>query len=135
MKAKKPKVSTVKKRLDNIFNEYIRRRDIRGSGECAICCSCGKIDEWKNMDAGHFVPCQHNATRYDERNVNIQCRKCNRYDEGNSAGYAVFLIKKYGADIIEELDALGHTTKQFKVSELLELEQEYKQKLIELKET
>lgn len=87
---------------DRLFSIYIRLRDSDENGY-GRCISCGKIVHWKDADAGHFVNRKHLNLRYDEMNVNLQCRSCNRFDEGNSAGYTQGLIKKYGENIIEVL--------------------------------
>ena len=83
--AKKPKKRTLKQhknRIDPIFSEYIRRRDAdNDSGYCA-CVSCNKPIHFTESDAGHFLSRQKLATRWDERNVYSQCRKCNRFEYG-----------------------------------------------------
>ncbi len=97
----------LKAKLDKIFSEYIRLRDADNNG-MVRCISCMKIDHWKNVDCGHFVNRGHMSTRYNEKNCNAQCRKCNRFDEGNSIGYSRGLIKKYGPGVIDELEVLKH---------------------------
>jgi hypothetical protein len=88
-------------KLDKVFSEYIRLRDSE-NGYCK-CISCGKVHHWKEMDAGHFVNRKHMSVRYNEKNVNAQCRACNRFDEGNIPSYSLNLIKIHGQGIIEEL--------------------------------
>jgi len=70
------------------------------------------------MDAGHYVRRGKWRTRYDERNVNPQCHTCNRNYEGSKPAYTVYLIRKYGPKIIEELVELGNIPKQFRLDEL-----------------
>jgi hypothetical protein len=133
MHRKHASVRAVKAKLDRVFSEYIRRRAARVNPNGYIaCCSCGQVCHWKDMDAGHFVNRRHNAVRYDERNVHPQCRRCNRYDEGNPAGYALFLISKYRPGVLEDLRRLGKTVKRFTVTELEGILTEYKVKLKEL---
>ena len=107
-KLKKRSIPTLKAKLDRIFSEFIRLRDSDNKGYCR-CISCGKIEFWKNVDCGHYVNRSHMGTRYSERNCNAQCRKCNRFDEGNNIGYTRGLISKYGVKVINELDAKKHT--------------------------
>jgi len=52
----------------------------------------------ENMDAGHFVNRQFKALRFNEKNVNAQCRHCNRFCEGNGAEYSLFMIKNTGLE-------------------------------------
>ncbi|HDY66584.1 MAG TPA: recombinase [Candidatus Scalindua sp.] len=82
---------------DEWWSLYIRARDCDESG-MGRCCSCSKGVFWKDADAGHFISRRHRATRYNEKNVHLQCRACNRFDDGNPAGYALFLMRVYGND-------------------------------------
>ena len=121
-----------KAKLDKIFSEYIRLRDADGNG-MVRCISCGKLVHWKKADAGHFINRRHMALRFDEKNVNVQCRSCNRFDEGNILGYQRGLIKKYGADIINYLDIKKHNICKMDVFEYETLIEIYSKKEKELK--
>ena len=124
---KRPKLKTVKKKLWTIFSKYIRLRD-RG-----VCISCGKRDEISKMHAGHYIPkTAGTAIYFDERNVNCQCPGCNTFRHGNLAQYAIALRKKYGKNILEELDEIRRAGRKIKVSEYLELIEKYKAKIEEL---
>lgn len=91
-----------KAKLDRVFSEYIRLRDVGANG-IGLCISCGKAIHWRQGDAGHYVNRAHMATRYDEKNVNLQCRHCNRFREGEMLEYTQGLIQKYGSGILNEL--------------------------------
>lgn len=126
---KTPKASTLKAKLWKIFSEYIRRKDADHQG-LAACVSCGKIDHWKNLDAGHYIPKSLGLSIYfEERNVAPQCAGCNRFRHGHLTSYALYLIKTYGAGILDDLDALRRTKAKFSASDYLELIEAYKQKL------
>lgn len=128
---KKSKTSSTKATLDKWFSLYIRLRDSDANGY-GRCISCGKLVHYKDADCGHFINRQHMNTRYDERNCNLQCTKCNRFDEGNNVGYMKGLVKKYGEGIIEVLHLKKHLYKKFSDFELKELAKYYKQKVKEL---
>jgi hypothetical protein len=53
------------------------------------------------------------SLRYNEINVNAQCRSCNRFDEGNIPAYTLALVKKYGDDIISKLLVAKHKNVKF----------------------
>jgi len=94
--------STNKKKLDRIFSKYIRKRDTKkGYGKCV---TCRVIKPYEDLDCGHYISRQHLATRWDEYNCAIQCRKCNRFMGGEQDEFAVYLMDKYGKDIIHELN-------------------------------
>jgi 5-methylcytosine-specific restriction endonuclease McrA len=113
-----------KKSLWKVFSEYIRRRD-KG-----VCISCGKRADWKTMDAGHYIPKTSGLALYfDERNVNCQCTSCNRWMHGNLSAYAIALIKKYGPDILEELDSQRNVIKKISEDEYKGMIEIYKNKI------
>lgn len=120
--------STLKSKLDRIFSEYIRRRDA-GENGYVRCISCGKIVHWEQSDAGHYVNRKHMSLRYDEKNVNAQCRDCNRFNEGNMIGYAKGLIAKYGQGVIDYLDVKRFNACKMTEFELGVLVKEYRDKL------
>lgn len=104
------------KKLDREFSIFIRLRDSQnGVGRCI---SCGKVVHWKQADCGHFVNRKHLSLRFSEKNCNLQCRACNRFDEGNPVGYARGLIEKYGDGILEELEIAKRQTVKFSKAEI-----------------
>jgi hypothetical protein len=122
----------LQRKLDRIFSEYIRLRDTDENGY-GRCISCGKWIHWKEGDAGHFCNRKHLSLRYDEKNVNLQCRSCNRFDEGNTIGYNRGLVEKYGDGVINYL-----TIKKFNHCRLGKVEyealiKEYTEKVKQLK--
>lgn len=119
------------KNADKWFSIYIRLRDSNedGVGEC---CTCGKHVHWKQGDAGHFVNRQHKSLRYSEDNVHLQCRKCNRFDEGNITGYSIFMINKFGSDILSKLSVAKNVTVKMGKYELSQIAFFYKSKAKEL---
>jgi hypothetical protein len=73
------------------------------------------------------------SLRYDEKNVNAQCRECNRFNEGNAIGYHAGLVKKYGEAVIEYLNIKRHNVCKMGVSEYNLLINHYKVEVEELK--
>lgn len=107
-KAKRLTVTKLKEKLDRVFSRYIRLRDSNKDGYCR-CISCGAIVFWKEIQNGHYVNRGHMGTRFDEKNCNSQCVKCNMFDEGNNIGYTRGLINKYGIKVISELEVKKHS--------------------------
>ena len=81
------------KELDTIFSQYIRLKGADKNG-FGICVTCGKKDLVKNMDAGHFRSRRFYSTRWDEDNVNIQCKRCNIWGYGEEYLYSLYLGEK-----------------------------------------
>lgn len=101
MKKRKSNRKSLVNKLDRLFSEYIRKRDTKDG--MFICVSCGRTLPYEEADAGHFINRKWMPTRWDETNVHAQCRRCNRFDEGNIPEYYKFMINKYGEDHVNEL--------------------------------
>ena len=128
--AKKKTLKQHKDRIDRVFHEYIRRRDVNSEGY-GTCISCNKGIHFSESDAGHFISRQHLSVRWDERNVNLQCRKCNRFEYGRQFEYSL----KIGTELAEELLQLSRQSGKLSDGELLDLYYKFNEKLKALKES
>ena len=74
------------------FSRWTRARDPK-------CVTCGA----PTTQAGHYV---HNVSNtklhFDPRNVHGQDARCNLYLSGNLNVYTLFMIDKYGRELVEE---------------------------------
>lgn len=84
------------------------------------------------MQAGHFVPRQYLAVRFDERNVNCQCYACNILYGGQGATYAIRLAQKYDQETVEELESKRWVTMKVDASWYEEKIEYYKKELDKL---
>jgi hypothetical protein len=121
-------VKSLKAEVWDLFSEYIRKRDADANGYCK-CCTCGKVDFWKNMQAGHYISRRHNRILFDERNVNAQCAGCNCFGHGKEAAYKEFMLKKYSQATIDTLEYFKRQQYQFTVFELKQMKKMYQEKL------
>lgn len=113
------------KKLDKVFSQYIRLRDVMPSGYFR-CISCGKIKAYSEGDCGHYYSRTHMATRFEEDNCHMECKACNRFSADHLIGYRKNLISKVGLSRIDRLDILAHSTKHWLDSELEEKIEYYK---------
>lgn len=120
------------KTADKWFSKFIRARDADDTG-ILNCISCGIPVHWKKADAGHFIKRQFKSLRYNEKNVNGQCRKCNWLLQGNDIEYAKGLEKKYGKGILEQLLATKNRTVKMGRFELKHIANYYRMKFNQLK--
>lgn len=91
------------------FQKFIRLRD-----KDFNCISCGgnEKDLW---DGGHFKKAEiYSGVIFNEMNCHKQCRKCNRYLNGNELMYREGLIKRYGEDFVRLIESLANDTRQHK---------------------
>lgn len=124
---KKSKDWRLKKKLDELVSQYVRRRD-KG-----ICYTCGAKNPWKETDAGHYIKRSCWRLRFAKRNVHCQCTKCNTFLRGNMDKYAVHLEEDYGTGILQEFNRLKDMpVKIWKIKELEDLIIYYKSELEKL---
>jgi hypothetical protein len=125
-KKKAPKAPTVAKlikKLDSVFSTYIRRKYKKGW--YAQCFTCGVTKNWKELQNGHYISRSVKSLRFDERNCHPQCVGCNIFKHGAMDEYALALQRKYGDDILKELNQLKNQSKRFTSAELNEMIKRY----------
>lgn len=122
---KKPSRSSLIKQLDKVFSDFIRQRVIDFSGN-SKCFTCGKVDDWRSLQCGHFQSRKHYATRWDEQNCQVQCAGCNVFRHGEQFKFGVNLDKKYGVGTAETLERMARFTIKFSNAELIEKINYYK---------
>ena len=109
-----PKLTT---KAQTIFNRYIRQRDSEDG--YFTCISCGQVKAIDLMDAGHYVPVKgSSALRFDEYNVNGECKSCNGFDQFHLIGYRRNLIDKVGERKVIELEQQHRLIKKWSRYEL-----------------
>lgn len=85
-KVKKKTTSQLKKELDKLVSEYVRRS--YANNETCTCYTCSKKALWKEMQCGHFISRVYLATRFDLRNLRVQCIGCNIFGNGKNVEFA-----------------------------------------------
>ena len=125
-------VKWLKKQAENVCNRYIRLRDQKLHGNTCISCGYDFKIGGRVKNAGHYKPQGGNSLwRYDERNIHLQCDRCNMHLAANLTPYRVNLIAKVGIEVVEELENTK-TPKRWSVEELKEIIETYKLKIKEL---
>ena len=130
---KSPSLSDLEKTLDKVFSQYVRQKDCDAGGTVE-CVTCNQLFYWKETDCGHFIKRQYRSVRWDERNVGVQCTRCNHYMGGRQDDFSRYIIKTYGYSAYDELMRLKYQTMKFSRLEILEKIDEYKEKLERLNE-
>jgi hypothetical protein len=113
-------------KAQRIFNAYIRERDSRNG--YFTCISCFRSMPTDQMDAGHYVPVKGGSfLRFNEYNVNGECKRCNGFDEFHLIGYRKHLIMKIGKEMVEWLEKHRFEVKKWTRTELNEIITKHKQ--------
>ena len=100
MPKKKLTRSKLVKKLDNIFSQYIRLSN--SVNDIAECVTCNKKDHWKKMQCGHFQSRKHYSTRWDERNVAVQCAGCNVFRYGEQFKFSLKKSEKLSQELLDK---------------------------------
>ena len=124
-------ISKLKKKLDVLFSQYIRRRNADHLGRVK-CFTCGVEKHWKEQQAGHFQSRSHHSTRWDEVNVQVQCVKCNMFRQGEQYKFGIYLDQTFGDGTAEELEQRAKTIVKLNRVDYEEAIERYKQKIREL---
>lgn len=112
-------------KAQKVFNAYIRQRDSQDG--YFTCISCGQTKTTDLMDAGHYVPVKgSSALRFDEYNVNGECKSCNGFDQFHLIGYRRNLIDKVGERKVMELEMQHRLIKKWSRLELNDIIEKYK---------
>ena len=104
------------------FQKWIRKRD-----EGKPCISCGSLSD--KVDAGHYFKAElYSGLIFNEDNCHSQCRKCNRYLNGNESHYRIGLSNRYGEDYVKNLESIkdANRLKKWTKDELIEIKNKYK---------
>jgi len=124
-------ISKLKKKLDVLFSQYIRRRNADYLGRVK-CFTCGVEKHWKEQQAGHFQSRSHHSTRWDEVNVQVQCVKCNMFRQGEQYKFGLYLDDRFGDGTAEDLENRAKTIVKLNRVDYEEAIERYKQKINEL---
>lgn len=98
---------TYQKRLWRLISDYVRLRDwYQFKGKCV---TTGKyVERWQDGQAGHFKAYSkcNGMFKFDERNIHLQGASSNSWgDMDDWKGYERELKRRYGEEIVEELEA------------------------------
>lgn len=148
------------RKLDRIVSLYVRMRDSREYGfKYCRCISCGKVKPISDIDCGHYISRRCMLLRFDTRNLNGECSRCNRFDVDHLIDYRKNLIwrlgrqalerskfstvtdpairekfiKEYGEKNVAKLESERFKTKKWDVDELKSLYVHFSQMILDLR--
>jgi hypothetical protein len=102
--------------LDKYTSIIVRRRDRR-------CVTCGTM---QGLQCSHFFSRRHLAIRFDLRNCNAMCSRCNRRHNRDRRPYERYMMKTHGRAVVTELDELRMGLEKVTDEELCDLLLQYK---------
>jgi len=114
-----------------LMSEWIRRKEANADSY-VWCYTCDAVSHWKNMQAGHFW---HGKLDFDERNIKVQCPRCNKHLSGNLAVYAHNLQEDLGLEEWQKLKVDAHNSPKYTLLDLDKIILDLESKLLKLNET
>ena len=92
----------VKGKAWEAVKRYVRRKE-------KDCYTCEAKDlQGQNAQAGHFLPVaivgSNNRLSWDERQIHLQCGRCNGAGQGQQVAYRRHLIEDYGEEAVQEIE-------------------------------
>lgn len=116
------------KDLDTVVSEICRRYGADKNGY-NTCYTCGARYHWKDMDCGHYIKRRFLNTRWDFKNVNPQCRYCNRTLGGNYGVYEPKIKKELGEDEVLKMWDRAYSNSKLSTTALKIMLETYKKML------
>jgi len=90
------------------LQKLVRIKSADDNGYCK-CVTCGRVDSWKSMDGGHFIPKGHSSYwALVEENIHPQCKGCNGYGMKYGTAtqqYTKYMIDTYGREFVDEMES------------------------------
>lgn len=115
----------LEKKLDKVFSIYVRKSNN------GICITCGRQQDWKLTDCGHYIKRNVKRFRWEIMNTGCQCKKCNNWGEGEKDIFRRKLIEKYGSQKIEIMEAERFKPFKWSLSDLKLMILDYDKKIKE----
>jgi hypothetical protein len=119
-------------KLWKVFSEFIRLRDADENG-MAYCFTCGLLRHWKKGDCGHGIGRQHKSTKYNEKNNQFQCKKCNGFEGGMRERFKENMDRRYGNGTWDLMELMAKKPVKWGQFEIDAMTAHYKQLVSELK--
>lgn len=104
-------------KLDRALSILVRSDPIFSDN--GACITCGAKDTL--FDCGHFRRRECMSTRYDYRNLGLQCRKCNHFESGRPYEFSLWIDKKWGRGTAKQLARKSAMLKQWEIPPLEQL--------------
>lgn len=127
-------------KADMWFSRWFRAEQADEQG-AVTCVTCGRWMLWKMPDGschcGHFESRGLAAVRFMPENCGTQCKICNTYQEGRKPDFEIYLRKKHGDNVVDNIKALAKLPNKrlsdFELNEIAKFYQSEYKKLVKVK--
>lgn len=133
-KRKKATVAQEVEKAAKLLQRYVRLKASDDNGYCQ-CVTCGKVDHYKAMQGGHFIPRTRTILKLYECNIQPQCPYCNHWGMSQShyvLRYREWMVDYYGERRVKAMERLAwRTAPKFNREEVIQFQRELKEKIKE----
>ena len=115
-----------------LLQRYVRLKASDDNGYCQ-CVTCGKIDHYKNMQGGHFMPRGRTVFKLFEENIHVQCPACNLWGMKQAhyvLRYRQWMVDTYGENRIRAMERLAwRASPKFDREEVIQFARDLKEQI------
>ena len=140
MKRRSTKRKTIAQEVEKaavLLQKLVRMKAADDNGYCQ-CVTCGKVDHYKAMQGGHFIPRGRTRLKLMTENVNPQCAHCNQWGMKQAhyvLRYREYMVDMYGERRVKAMEKLAwRTAPKFNRDEVIEFQQDLKRQIKEQEE-
>ena len=131
-KRKKATVAQEVEKAAKLLQRYVRLKASDDNGYCT-CVTCGKVDHYKAMQGGHFIPRTRTILKLCESNIWPQCPHCNCWGMKQAhyvLRYREWMVDYYGERRVKAMEKLAwRTAPKFNREEVIQFQRELKEKI------
>ena len=131
-KRKKTTVAQEVVKSAKLLQRLVRLKASDDNGYCQ-CVTCGKIDHYKAMQGGHFIPRGRTVFKLYEPNIQVQCPSCNLWGMKQAhyvLRYRQWMVDYYGERRVKAMERLAwRSSPKFDREEVIQFARELKEQI------
>ena len=131
-KKKKSTVAQEVEKAAKLLQRLVRLKASDDNGYCQ-CVTCDKIDHYKNMQGGHFIPRGRTIFKLYEPNIQVQCPSCNLWGMKQAhyvLRYRQWMVDYYGERRVKAMERLAwRASPKFNREEVIQFARDLKEQI------
>ena len=133
-KKKKSTVAQEVEKAAKLLQRLVRLKASDDNGYCQ-CVTCEKVDHYKNMQGGHFIPRGRTVFKLYEPNIQVQCPSCNLWGMKQAhyvLRYRQWMVDYYGERRVKAMERLAwRASPKFNREEVIQFARDTKEQIKE----
>ena len=133
-KRKKSTVAQEVEKSAKLLQRLVRLKASDDNGYCQ-CVTCGKVDHYKAMQGGHFIPRGRTVFKLFEENIHPQCPSCNLWGMKQAhyvLRYRQYMVFIYGEKRVKAMERLAwRASPKFNREEVIQFARDLKEQIKE----